>query len=112
MEDSILLTIKKLIGPSLDYSVFDTDLIVHINSALMVLNQLGIGPENGFVVTGESETWGDFLGDTNKLEGVKTYVYLKVRMVFDPPTTGALTDAYKEMIKELEWRLNVMVDPE
>lgn len=112
MTDSILNTIKKLIGPSITYDVFDFDLIIHINSALMVLNQLGVGPKEGFKILDETETWSDFLGtDVKNLEAVKTYIYLKVRMVFDPPTTGATTDAFKEMIKEYEWRLNVQVDP-
>ena len=111
MEESILLTIKKMIGPSIAYPAFDTDLIVNINTALTVLNQLGIGPEEGFRITGEGETWYDLIGDAKNLDAVKTYIYLKVRMAFDPPTTGALTDAFKEMIKEYEWRLNVQVDP-
>lgn len=111
MEESILLTIKKMIGPSIEYPAFDTDLVVHINTALMVLNQLGIGPVEGFSITGEDETWSDLIGDTKNLDAVKTYIYLKVRMAFDPPTTGAMTDAFKEMIKEYEWRLNVQVDP-
>lgn len=111
MEESILLTIKKMIGPSIDYPAFETDLIVHINTALMVLNQLGIGPVEGFSITGEDETWSDLIGEAKNLDAVKTYIYLKVKMAFDPPTTGATTDAFKEMIKEYEWRLNVQVDP-
>lgn len=111
MEESILLTIKKMIGPSIDYPAFETDLIVHINTALMVLNQIGIGPVEGFQITGEDETWHDLIGDAKNLDAVKTYIYLRVRMAFDPPTTGATTDAFKEMIKEYEWRLNVQVDP-
>lgn len=111
MEESILLSIKKMIGPSIEYPAFETDLIIHINSALMVLHQLGIGPAEGFYITGEDESWSDLIGDVKYLEAVKTYVYLKVRMAFDPPTTGATTDAFKEMIKEYEWRLNVQVDP-
>lgn len=111
MEESILLTIKKMIGPSIDYPAFETDLIVHINTALMVLNQIGIGPVEGFQITGEDETWHDLIGDAKNLDAVKTYIYLRVRMAFDPPSTGAMTDAFKEMIKEYEWRLNVQVDP-
>ena len=111
MEESILATIKEMIGPSVDYSAFDTDLIVNINTAFTVLNQLGVGPVSGFKITGEDERWSDFLGeDVLNLEAVKTYIYLKVRMAFDPPSTGAMVDAYKEMIKEYEWRLNVQVD--
>ena len=112
MTESILDTIKKLVGPSITYDAFDFDLMIHINSAFTILNQLGLGPIEGFKITGPNETWSDFLGEnTINLEAVKTYIYLKVRMAFDPPTSGAMTDAYKEMIKELEWRLNVQVDP-
>ena len=84
----------------------------NINSALNILNQLGVGPETPFVITGNTETWEDFLGeDLNKLELVKTYVYAKVRVAFDPPATSFGIDALNEIAKEAEWRLNVMVDP-
>ena len=111
MEESILLTIRKMIGPSVSYDVFDTDLIVHINTAFMSLYQLGVGPkDHAFRITGETETWSDFMGDLTDVDGVISYVYLKVRMLFDPPTTGTLQNSFKELIKELEWRLNVAVD--
>ena len=109
--DSILKTIKKLIGPSLDYDYFDNDLIIHINSAFSVLNQLGLGSDDTFSITGDTETWGDFLGDRKFLEMVKTYVYLKVKVIFDPPTSSFVLEAYNKQIAELEWRINVAVDP-
>ena len=111
METSILKTIRKMIGPSVSYDIFDTDLIVHINSAFMVLYQLGVGPAECFKITGEDETWDDFMQGATDIEAVISYVYMKVRLVFDPPTTGYLVNMYEATIKELEWRLNVMVDP-
>lgn len=111
MERSILNTIKQMIGPSIDYSEFETDLIVHINTALMTLYQLGVGPrDKAFSITGPTETWDDFIGDGSNLEGVISYVYLKVRMMFDPPTSGTLQESFRKLIDELEWRLNVEVD--
>lgn len=110
--DSILKTIKKLIGPSLDYDYFDNDLIIHINSAFSVLNQLGLGSDDTFAITGDSETWQDFLGNDKKfLEMVKTYIYLKVKVTFDPPTSSFVLEAYNKQIAELEWRINIAVDP-
>ncbi len=112
MEESILQTIKRMIGPSILSNEFDTDLVVHINSVLFDLNELGVGPEEGFVITGETETWGDFLGaETTKLEAIKTFIFMKVKMIFDPPTVGGVINAYEKLIKEYEWRINVMVDP-
>lgn len=110
--DSILTSIKKLLGPDEQYTHFDTDLIIHINSVFMILTQLGVGPAAGFSIKDSSATWSDFLGaDLSKLEAVKTYVYLKVRLVFDPPTSSAVLESMKDMIREYEWRLNVAVDP-
>lgn len=108
--ESILKSIKQLIGPSAQYDIFDTDLIIHINSAFFNLYQLGV-TEEPFTITGENETWDEFHADTD-LESVKTYIYLKTRMFFDPPTNSALISAINEQIKELEWRINVKVDPE
>ena len=112
MAESILQTIKRMIGPSMLSNEFDTDLVVHINSVLFDLNELVVGPREGFVVTGDTETWEDFLGeDTKNLEAVKTFIYLKVKMIFDPPTVGGVINAYEKLIKEYEWRINVAVDP-
>lgn len=113
MEESILLTIRQLIGPSVSYDVFDPVLIVHINTVLSILRQVGVGPKNGFRITGISETWGDFIGDSDHdLEAVKTYVYLRVKALFDPATNSSVLNSMKETADELLWRLNVEVDPE
>ena len=109
--DSILTSIKKLLGIDASYTQFDQDLIMHINSALMILNQLGVGPEAGFYITSATERWTDYVTDLTQIQCVKTYVYLKVRTWFDPPTTGIVSDAINRQINELEWRLNVAVDP-
>ena len=108
MEDSILKTIRGLLGPNEVYKHFDQDIILHINSALNYLDQLGIGPEDGFVVTGEKECWSDFLNDRKELQSAKQYVYLKVKTVFDPPSNAFVMDAMLKDIKELEWRLECM----
>lgn len=107
--ESILDSVKKVIGPSTSYTVFDPDLIMHINTAFFNLYQLGV-TEEPFVITGSDETWEDFHADTD-LEAVKTFVVLKTRMYFDPPTHTALISAINEQLKELEFRLNVAVDP-
>lgn len=102
--ESILTSIKKLLGIEHDYEHFDKDIIMHINAALMTLNQLGVGPKEGFLITGDTETWDRFLGGFNNLEAVKTYVYLKVRMVFDPPSSSVM-ESLKRQADEYEWRL-------
>ena len=110
MEESILITIKKKLGLSKDYDAFDTDVITNINTSLMRLGQLGIGPTTGFRITGEYETWRDFIGNRVDLEGVKDFIYMKARIVFDPPASAAALQALKEEVKELEFCLNVQVD--
>ena len=112
MDESILNSIKKLLGISETYVPFDQDIIIHINTFLGVLNQMGVG-KPGFHIEDENATWGKFLeGFHVSLYEVKTYVYLRVKMVFDPPGSGIVTDAFKQNIDELGWRLNVKVDPE
>lgn len=106
--ESILNTIKKLLGLDAEYTQFDTDIIVFINSVFGTLYQLGVGKP--FSITSAEETWSDYLEDVSKLEMIKSYMYMKVRLAFDPPT-GGLLDALKEQAAELEWRINVMVDP-
>lgn len=108
--DSILTSIKKLIGPVEEYEHFDTDLIFHINAALSILTQLGIGPKKGFLIRDKSAVWTDFLKDEIKLEMVKSYVYMKVKLVFDPPTSSAAVASMERMITEFEWRSNVAVE--
>ena len=108
MEESILTSIKKLLGLTEEYTNFDTDIIIHINSAFMVLNQIGVGPEEGFSIEDDSSTWDEYIPeDVKKLEAVKTYIYLKVKIVFDPPQSGIVMEAIKQSIAEYEWRLNV-----
>lgn len=109
--NSILTSIKKLLGIDESYEHFDTDIIIHINSVLAILTQLGVGPSTGFSITGKTETWSDFIGSNSaNLENVKSYVYMKVRLMFDPPSTAALIDSMNRLINELEWRLNVAVE--
>lgn len=110
MDDSILDSIKKILGMPPDYDAFDTDLVIHINSVFGILAQLGVGPVGGFSISDSTTLWKAYLGDSKDLEMVKSYIALKVRLVFDPPTIGAVMDAMKEQIREYEWRLNVQVD--
>lgn len=104
--DSILLTVKKGIGIDPSYEAFDPDIIMHINSVLFILTQEGIGPKEGFNITGQDETWEDFLGESNtKLSAVQSYVTLKTRILFDPSQSGTLNEQITKLISELEWRL-------
>lgn len=109
--DSILTSIKKLLGITEEYENFDQDIIMHINSAFMILNQLGVGPKSGFSINDKSSTWHEFIPEGSNLEAVKTYVHLKVKLMFDPPLSSTVIEAIKSQINELEWRLNVSVDP-
>lgn len=109
MEESILKTIKKLIGDNPTNPSFTIDLIIHINTVLNILHQLGVPTEDKFVITGDDEVWDDYLDDEKYLDMVKTYVYMKCRIVFDPPT-GSVKDAFEKQIAELEWRINVEVE--
>lgn len=108
--DSILTSTKKLLGVEVEYTQFDPDIIIGINSALMSLNQLGIGPTTGFMITDDTLKWIDLLSDKQDMEGVKVYVFLKTRLMFDPPTNSFLVDAIERQIKELEWRLVVQAE--
>ena len=108
--ESILTTIKKLLGIAEEYEHFDPDIIVHINTAFMVLTQLGIGPAEGFTIYDESALWSDFLEDDPRFEAVKTYIHLKVKLLFDPPVNSAVIESITKSISELEWRLNVAAE--
>lgn len=108
--DSILTSIKKLLGLESAYTVFDNDIIMLINSALMTLTQIGIGPSAGVTISSAADLWSKIIGTRTDLEGVKTYVYLMVRLSFDPPQTGYLVDAIKTQLTELTWRLNVIAE--
>lgn len=107
MEQSILISTKKILGIAADYTVFDLDIITHINSAFSTLTQLGVGPAEGYMIEGVDDVWGDFVEDDIQFNSVKSYVYLKVRQLFDPPTTSYLISAVDKQIQELEWRLNI-----
>lgn len=107
--DSILETIKKLDGILEDYEYFNTDIVLCINTAFAVLNQLGVGPDDPFVITGPDETWDEFDYDGSK-EMIKSYIALRVRLFFDPPTSSYLVQNINDQIKELEFRM--LVDAE
>lgn len=109
MDDSILNSIKKMLGITAEYTHFDQDIIIHINSVFVILNQMGVGPDNVYYITDASQTWSEFI-DEAKLNMVQSYMYLRVRLLFDPPT-GSVKDAYEAQANELGWRLNVAVDP-
>lgn len=109
--DSILTSVKKLLGIAEEYEHFDQDIIIHINSVLMILTQIGVGPSNGFSIIGKESTWTDFVTDIKQIEAVRTYIYLKVRLIFDPPSSSAVMEAINRTVSELEWRLSVAVDP-
>lgn len=108
--ESILTSIKKLLGLEESYTHFDTDLIILINSILSILNQLGVGTD-GYVITDKSGTWTAFLGAGGNFEAVKSYVYLRVKLMFDPPQSSALLESMNKMIQEYEWRAFVHYDP-
>jgi hypothetical protein len=107
MPDSILTSTKKVLGIADDYTAFDVDVIMHINSVFSTLAGLGVGPEQGFMIEDDTAIWEEFLGTDLHLNQVKSYMYLRVRLMFDPPTTGHHVTALKEQVKEMEWRLNV-----
>lgn len=109
MGDSILTSVKKLLGIPEDYDPFDNDVVMHINTAFFSLNQIGVGPPNGFVISDKTTTWSEYLTDSTNLEAVKSYIYLKVRLLFDPPTSSVITESINRQIAELEWRLSVAV---
>lgn len=111
MEESIFKSIKALLGPDADYDVFDQDILIFINSALATLTQIGIGPDSGFRVVDESATWDDLFESFTDIDSVKQYIFMKVKMGFDPPSNSFVMSAYQDACKELEWRLNVAVDP-
>jgi hypothetical protein len=107
MTDSILTSTKKILGIDEAYTAFDLDITTHINSVFSTLSQLGIGPVDGFMIVDATEVWEDFFDDWN-LNSIKSYVYLRVRLLFDPPTTSYTITAMNEQVKEMEWRMNVV----
>lgn len=108
--DSILISVKKMLGITADYTHFDNDIIMHINSVFMILHQLGVGPKEGFAIESDYETWDEFIRDEFTIESVKSYMYLKVGLLFDPPTNSNILESKNRLASELEWRLNAAVD--
>ena len=108
--ESILTSIKKLLGYTEDYKIFDADIIMHINTVFMTLNQLGVGPVEGFRIEDDMATWNDYIIDDEKMDGVKTYIYQRVKLIFDPPINSAHIQALQKSIDELEWRLKLQAE--
>lgn len=104
--ESILNSIKKMLGIQADYDHFDQDIIMHINTVFMTLTQLGVGPPKGFYIEDDTTSWLEFVPELTKLQAIKTYIYLKVKLVFDPPQSSSVIEAMNKQIAELEWRLN------
>jgi len=112
VEQRILISVKKVLGlPEADTS-FDVDITMHINTVLATLTQVGIGPAEGFMIEGAADTWDAFIGNDKRLNAVRTYVYLRVRLLFDPPQTSFVIDSMQKQIQEFEWRLNVQREEE
>lgn len=109
--DSILTSIKKDLGIMEDYTHFDADIIMGINTSFSILTQLGVGPSTGFSISDKNSVWTDFVEDTSRLEFIKTYVSKKTKMIFDPPTSSSVMESMNRILSELEWRINVAVDP-
>lgn len=110
--ESILTSVKKLLGIDESYTHFDSDLIMHINSVFSILTQIGVGPANGFSITGKGEMWSDLIGqNSNRFSLVKSYTHLKVKLLFDPPLSAAAIESINRQISEFEWRLSVAADP-
>jgi hypothetical protein len=107
---SILDSVKKILGLDVDYTEFDLDVVMHINTAFMNLQQLAVGPVEGFTIADNTKLWTDFTEVENLLSGIQSYIYLRVRMLFDPPTLSFVIDAMQKQIAELEWRLNVQAE--
>lgn len=109
--ESILTSIKKLLGIAEEYTHFDADLIMHINSVLSILTQIGVGPAEGFSIKDKSSVWEDFVSENAKMELVKSYTYMKVKLLFDPPLISAVIESTNRITSELEWRIQVAADP-
>lgn len=105
MSDSVFLTVKSSLGVESDYTGFDADILLGINTAIMTLTQLGIGPTGGLVINGSEQNWTQLTGNETDMEALKTYVCLKTRMLFDPPSSSSILEAYKQALNEMEWRL-------
>ena len=108
--ESILASIKRLLRMTEDYTAYHNQIIIHVNSVFMILTQLGVGPEDGFAIKDKEAAWNDFVSDETKLELVKSYVYLKVKLLFDPPSNSSVIESINRQINEFEWRLNVKAE--
>ncbi len=108
MERSILKSVKKNLGLEPDYDVFNGEIVMHINTAFSTLNQLGLGPSGGYAIEDDTSEWGEFGATITELSSIKTYIYLRVRLLFDPPSTSYALKSFEDQLKELEWRLNVL----
>lgn len=108
--ESILTSIKKLLGIEEEYEAFDPDIIMFINSALMILNQLGVGPQKGLTITDKVSTWKDLFGDRTDIDSVRSFVFIKTKLSFDPPANSFLVDSYNNLLKEYEWRIKEQVE--
>lgn len=108
--ESILTSIKKLLGITEDYEHFDVDLIMHINSVFLVLTQLGVGPKEGFIIEDANTIWADFIESSTQLQAVKSYMYMKVKLLFDPPLSSSVIESMNRMIAEYEWRLRLAAE--
>ncbi len=108
--ESILTSIKKLLGITDEYEHFDQDIVMHINSVFTDLRQIGVGPEEGFFIEDETSVWTDFITEPGKMESVKTYMYLRVKLLFDPPTSSSVIESINRQIEKFEWRLNVAAE--
>ena len=107
VKDSILDTTKKILGLDADYTAFDLDIITHINSVFFTLQQLGVGPKDGYHIIDNTASWTIYLGVNQNLNAVKSYLYMRVRLLFDPPSTSYAIESMNKQAQELEWRLNV-----
>lgn len=110
IKDSILHDTKQVLGLEFDDDSFDLDVTLHINSVFMTLSQIGVGPRGGYQITNADNKWGEFIGDDLNLNSVKSYVYLRLRLLFDPPTNSFLVESFQKQLNELEWRLSVQTD--
>jgi len=110
MINSILLSIKKMLGYDKDYEAFDTDIIIFINSAISMLTQIGVGPEDGFSISGADEEWSILVGDRKDLEDIKTYIYISVKLAFDPPANSSVLNSLQNMRDECAWRISIQTE--
>ena len=109
--ESILTSVKKLLGITPECTNFDSDIIMHINSVFLILNQIGVGPSKGYRITDEFNTWDEFIPEDNpRLEAVKSYMYMKVKLLFDPPSSSSVMESTNRLLSELEWRIYTEVD--